>query len=79
MTKDEVARLKEEREKTLVKLQEVRTAIKTLCFLYPEAGGRGQPKCAGVVLRRFFLRERDMISVLNYYDGELKARAEKGG
>ena len=57
-----------EREEIQVKLQEVRSAIKTLCFLYPRAAGYGQPKCAGVVLRRFQERERDLIGFLETKD-----------
>jgi len=41
-------------------LEEVRIAKKVLCELYPKAGGCNEPKCAGVVLRRFFLREEDL-------------------
>ena len=53
-----------ELEEIQAKLQEVRSAIKTLCFLYPRAGSYSQPKCAGVVLRRFQERERDLIGLL---------------
>lgn len=47
-----------------VLLQEVRTAKKVLCELYPRAGGFDEPKCAGVILRRFFIRERDLRGFL---------------
>ena len=53
-----------EKEKIQAMLQEVKSAIKTLCFLYPRAAGYDEPKCAGVVLRRFQLRERDLIGFL---------------
>lgn len=53
-----------EREEILKKLEEVRIAIKTLCFLYPEAGGNDRPKHAGIVLRRFQQRERDLLGFL---------------
>lgn len=52
------------KEEIEAKLQEVRLAIKVLCFLYPRAGGYGQPKCAGVVLRRFQQREEDLLGFL---------------
>jgi len=78
MTPDEVAELERKRDETLVKLQEVRIAKKTLCFLYPEAGGRGKPKCARVVLRRFFQREIDMFSFLEFYENELQTETKKG-
>jgi len=58
-----------EKEEIQARLQEVRSAIKTLCFLYPRAAGYDEPKCAGVVLRRFQLRERDLIGFL-----EMKVR-----
>ena len=47
-----------------VLLQEVRIAKKVLCELYPRAGSHDEPKSAGVVLRRFFIRERDMMKFL---------------
>jgi len=47
-----------------VLLQEVKTATKVLCELYPRAGGYDEPKSAGVILRRFFLRQRDLIGFL---------------
>lgn len=47
-----------------VLLQEVRTAKKVLCELYPRVGGFDEPKSAGVVLRRLFKREEDMIGFL---------------
>jgi len=46
------------------RLQEVRSAIKALCFLYPRAGGCDEPKCDGGVIRRLQLRERDGIESL---------------
>lgn len=49
-------------------LQEVRTAKKVLCELYPRAGGYNEPKCAGVVLRRFFIRENDLLGFLEIAD-----------
>lgn len=53
-----------EREEILEKLKEVRVAIKVLCFLYPEAGGENRPRHAGIVLRRFQQRERDLLGFL---------------
>ena len=53
-----------EREEILEKLKEVRAAIETLCLLYPEAGSNGRPKHAGMVLRRFQQRERDLLGFL---------------
>ncbi len=76
MTIDRASEIEKRRDETLVKLQEVRIAIKTLCFLYPEAGGRGKPKCAGVVLRRLFVRERDMVGFLDLYEGQLRAKTK---
>lgn len=45
-------------------IHETKAAIKTLTFLYPDAGGKNRPKSAGVVLRRFQLRERDLLGFL---------------
>lgn len=42
-------------------IHETRTAIKVLVFLYPNAAGHDMPHSAGVVLRRFQLRERDLL------------------
>ena len=53
-----------EKEEILERLKEVRIAIKVLCFLYPEAGGHDRPKHAGIVLRRFQERERDLLGFL---------------
>jgi len=53
------------REEILKKLQEVRTAIKVLCFLYPDAAGKDRPKSAGIILRRFQLREQDLVDILD--------------
>jgi hypothetical protein len=52
------------KEEIMEKLDEVRIAIKVLCFLYPRAGGYDEPHCAGVVLRRFHRREEDMVAFL---------------
>jgi len=51
-----------------VRLQEVRVAKKVLCELYPRAGAFDEPKCAGVVLRRFFIREKDLLGFLEIAD-----------
>ncbi|MBA7477689.1 hypothetical protein ES707_13103 [subsurface metagenome] len=75
MTMERREEIEKRRDETLVKLQEVKIAIKTLGFLYPEAGGRGKPECAGVVLRRFFVRERDMIGFLDLYESQLREGA----
>lgn len=53
------------REEKKRKLEEVRIAIKTLCFLYPRAAGYNQPNCAGIVLRRFQLRIQDLVDSLS--------------
>ena len=53
-----------EKEEILDKLKEVRIAIEVLCLLYPEAGGQDRPKHAGIVLRRFQQRERDLLGFL---------------
>lgn len=54
-----------EKEEIQAKLNEVRIAIKVLCFLYPEAAGHDHPKHAGIVLRRFQERERDLLGFLD--------------
>uniref|UniRef100_A0A6M3XRA6 Uncharacterized protein n=1 Tax=viral metagenome TaxID=1070528 RepID=A0A6M3XRA6_9ZZZZ len=48
-------------------IREVKTASKVLISLYPDAAAHSLPKCAGIVLRRFQLRERDMLGFLELY------------